>query len=86
MTPSSTFDHALSGNAIEGFSQLFKSSYLLYQAAFMLLMTWVNTVAYFCQTDLIARTFTAIVGRAPRRAVRHRPSQPGNLLHRGGAE
>jgi AAA family ATP:ADP antiporter len=27
-------------------------------------MTWVNTVAYFCQTDLIARTYTAIASRA----------------------
>jgi AAA family ATP:ADP antiporter len=34
------------------------------QAAFMLLMTWVNTVAYFCQTDLLARTYTAVAGRA----------------------
>jgi AAA family ATP:ADP antiporter len=30
----------------------------------MLLMTWVNTVAYFCQTDLIARTYTAVASRA----------------------
>jgi AAA family ATP:ADP antiporter len=34
------------------------------QAAFMLLMTWINTVAYFFQTDLIARAFTAIESRA----------------------
>jgi AAA family ATP:ADP antiporter len=30
----------------------------------MLLMTWVNTVAYYCQTDLIARTYAAIASRA----------------------
>ena len=60
----STLDHALSGNAFEGFSQLFKSGYILNQAAFMLLMTWVNTVAYFCQTDLIARSYAAIASRA----------------------
>jgi AAA family ATP:ADP antiporter len=60
----STLDHALSGKAFEGFGQLLKSGYVLNQAAFILLMTWVNTVAYFCQTDLIERTYTAISGRA----------------------
>jgi ATP:ADP antiporter, AAA family len=60
----STLDHSLSGNAFEGFSQLFKSPYVMSQAAFMLLMTWINTVAYFFQTDLIARAFTAIESRA----------------------
>jgi AAA family ATP:ADP antiporter len=60
----STLDHSLRGNAFEGFTQLFKSPYVLTQAAFMLLMTWINTVAYFFQTDLIARAFTAIESRA----------------------
>ena len=60
----STLDHSLRGNAFEGFRALFKSSYVLNQAVFMLLMTWINTVAYFCQTDVVARTFTAIAGRA----------------------
>jgi AAA family ATP:ADP antiporter len=60
----STLEHALPGNALEGFGQLLKSRYVLSQAAFVLLMTWVNTVAYFCQTDLIARTYTAIASRA----------------------
>jgi AAA family ATP:ADP antiporter len=60
----STLDHALSGNALEGFRQLFSSTYVLNQAAFILLMTWVNTVAYFCQTDLIARTYSAVASRA----------------------
>jgi AAA family ATP:ADP antiporter len=60
----STLDRTLEGNALEGFGQLLKSRYVLNQAAFILLMTWVNTVAYFCQTDLIARTYTQIAGRA----------------------
>jgi AAA family ATP:ADP antiporter len=60
----STLDHSLRGNAFEGFIQLFKSPYVMNQAAFMLLMTWINTVAYFFQTDLIARAFTAIESRA----------------------
>jgi AAA family ATP:ADP antiporter len=60
----STLDHALSGGAFEGFGQLLKSGYVLNQAAFILLMTWVNTVAYFCQTDLVERTYTAVAGRA----------------------
>ncbi|HWW19477.1 MAG TPA: hypothetical protein VNZ06_01615, partial [Steroidobacteraceae bacterium] len=33
------------------------------QAAFLLMMTWVNTVAYFMQTDLIARRFSALDAR-----------------------
>jgi AAA family ATP:ADP antiporter len=60
----STLDHALRGGMFEGFGRLLKSSYVFNQAAFMLLMTWVNTVAYFCQTDLIARTYAAVAGRA----------------------
>jgi ATP:ADP antiporter, AAA family len=60
----STLDHALTGDTFDGFSQLFKSRYALNQAGFVLLMTWVNTVAYFFQTDLIARTFTEIASRA----------------------
>ncbi len=60
----STLDHALPGDALEGFRQLFKSRFALNQAGFILLMTWVNTVAYFFQTDVIARSFTAIASRA----------------------
>jgi len=60
----STLDHSLHGNALEGFIQLLKSPYVMSQAAFMLLMTWINTMAYFFQTDLIARAFTAIESRA----------------------
>ena len=63
-TEESTLDHSLRGNAFDGFSRLFKSGYAFNQAAFMLLMTWVNTVAYFCQTDLIARAYTALASRA----------------------
>jgi AAA family ATP:ADP antiporter len=37
---------------------------VLNHAVFILLMTWVNTVAYFCQTDLIARTVSTTAGRA----------------------
>jgi AAA family ATP:ADP antiporter len=59
-----TLDHGLPGNPFEGFSQLFKSRYMMSQAAFILLMTWVNTVAYFLQTDVIAHAFAAVEGRA----------------------
>jgi AAA family ATP:ADP antiporter len=59
-----TLDHGLVGNPFEGFGALIKSAYSRHQAAFMLLMTWVNTVAYFFQTDLIARTISAVEGRA----------------------
>ncbi len=60
----STLDHSLSGGALEGFRQLFGSRYALSQAAFMLLMTWVNTVAYFLQTDVVARSYAALASRA----------------------
>ncbi|MGH8206570.1 MAG: NTP/NDP exchange transporter [Steroidobacteraceae bacterium] len=60
----SSLEHGLSGSALDGFRQLFRSRYALSQAAFMLLMTWVSTVAYFFQTDLVARAFGAIAARA----------------------
>jgi AAA family ATP:ADP antiporter len=60
----STLDHQLRGNPFEGFVRLFTSRYMASQAAFMLLMTWVSTVAYFLQTDLVARAFADLAGRA----------------------
>lgn len=60
----STLDHELAGSAFSGFRELFSSSYALAQTGFMVLMTWVNTVAYFFQTDLVARAFSAIASRA----------------------
>jgi AAA family ATP:ADP antiporter len=60
----SRLDHSLSGNALEGFRQLFGSRYALSQAVFILLMTWVNTVAYFLQTDVVTRSYSAIASRA----------------------
>ncbi|MFT3905396.1 MAG: MFS transporter [Steroidobacteraceae bacterium] len=60
----STLDHALSGNPFDGFTHLFRSRYMLNQAAFMLLMTWITTIAYFLQTDLVARTFSELEQRA----------------------
>jgi AAA family ATP:ADP antiporter len=59
----SSLEHGLSGNPFEGFSRLFSSRYVLAQAAFILLMSWVNTVAYFLQTDLIAHAFQAVERR-----------------------
>jgi AAA family ATP:ADP antiporter len=58
-----SMDHGLSGNPFDGFTLLFKSRYITSQAAFALMMTWVNTVAYFLQTDFIARTYSAIESR-----------------------
>jgi AAA family ATP:ADP antiporter len=60
----SSLERPLRGGAFEGFGKLFKSSYFLNQALFILLMTWVNTVAYFCQTDLVARSFSSVAERA----------------------
>lgn len=59
-----TLDHSLPGNPLRGFALLLKSSFLLNQAAFMLLMTWIATVFYFLQTDFIAKAFPAVESRA----------------------
>ena len=60
----SRLDQALQGGAFEGFGKMLKSKYFLSQAAFILFMTWVNTVAYFCQTDLITRAYRGLAERA----------------------
>jgi ATP:ADP antiporter, AAA family len=59
-----TLDHDLSGSALDGFRQLLRSAYSRRQAAFILLMTWVNTVAYFLQTDVISQAFSGVANRA----------------------
>jgi ATP:ADP antiporter, AAA family len=61
---SSTMDHALSGGALDGFTEVLKSAFMRNQMWFTLLMTWVNTVAYFVQTDLVARSFSGLEQRA----------------------
>ena len=58
-----TLDHSLPGNPLRGFALLFRSPFLLNQAAFMLLMTWIATVFYFLQTDVIAHRFAAVESR-----------------------
>jgi ATP:ADP antiporter, AAA family len=60
----STLDHALPSNPFEGFGEILKSAYTRNQAGFFFLMTSVNTVAYFFQTDIIAREISGIAGRA----------------------
>jgi AAA family ATP:ADP antiporter len=59
----STLDHRLSGTSWDGFRALFSSAYTMNQALFMLLMTWIATIAYFMQTDLVARAFAGIEAR-----------------------
>jgi len=60
----STLDHGLSGRPFDGFGELWRSPYARTQAWFMLLMSWVSTVAYFFQTDLIASSFQGLERRA----------------------
>ena len=59
-----TLDHDLAGGALDGFRELLRSPYSRHQAAFILLMTWVNTVAYFMQTDVISQAFSGVAARA----------------------
>ena len=58
-----SFERELAGSSLDGFRELFRSRYLLQQSAFMLLMTWVNTVAYFLQTDILASSLDSINAR-----------------------
>ena len=58
-----TLNHTLPGNPFRGFGLLMKSPYLLAQAAFMLLLTWVATVTYFLQADLIAKSYAGVESR-----------------------
>lgn len=60
---SSTLDQPLPGSPFEGFVKLLRSPYMRRQAGYMLLMTWIATIAYFLQTDLIARSFADIAHR-----------------------
>ena len=59
----SRLDQHLEGNAFDGFRTLFSSRFSLLQSGFMLLMTWVNTVAYFFQTDLVAQAVSGLENR-----------------------
>ena len=62
-TQKSTMDHELKGSLIDGFVTIFKNPLLLAQAGFMLLMTWISTIGYFIQTDIVARTFSDLASR-----------------------
>ena len=59
----SSLDRHLEGSAWDGFRVLFSSAYAMNQALFMLLMTWIATIAYFLQTDLITRSYSGITAR-----------------------
>ena len=63
-TQRSTMDHALPGGALAGFRALLSQPYLRQQALFMLLMTWVATIGYFLQTEVIARNISTVAARA----------------------
>ena len=62
-TQASTLNHQLRGTMLDGFRELFSSPYQMNQAIFMLLMTWVATVGYFIQTDLIGSAFSGLAAR-----------------------
>jgi ATP:ADP antiporter, AAA family len=62
-TQSSSIDQKLAGSFFDGFRVLFTSSYQINQALFMLFMTWIATVGYFLQTDLIAKAFHDVASR-----------------------
>jgi AAA family ATP:ADP antiporter len=63
-TQKTSLDHNLPGNPLRGFALLFSSRYLLGQAVFFVLMTWIATILYFLQADYIAKAFSAVESRA----------------------
>jgi AAA family ATP:ADP antiporter len=62
-TQASSMDHQLSGNLLDGFRTLFTSRYVMNQAIFMVLMTWIATIGYYLQTDLVAKAFSDVASR-----------------------
>jgi ATP:ADP antiporter, AAA family len=62
-TQASTMDHGLSGTLFDGFRATFTSSYHVNQALFIMLMTWIATIGYFLQTEMIAKAFAGISER-----------------------
>jgi ATP:ADP antiporter, AAA family len=58
-----TLGHKLGGNPFAGFGLLFRSPYLLMIAVFLLMMTWVSTVIYFQQAELVANAFSSVAER-----------------------
>lgn len=52
-----TLDRKLAGNPFDGFKLLFKSPYLMSIGAFILMLTWVSTILYFQQNDLVREAF-----------------------------
>lgn len=58
-----TLDHRLKGSALDGFSLLFQSRYLVLLAVFLLLMTWISTIVYIQLGDLITKAFVDTAAR-----------------------
>ncbi len=52
-------ERGIGGGVLAAFSQVFRSPYLLGIAAFVLLMTWVNTFFYLEQQAFVAKAFTS---------------------------
>lgn len=63
-TQQTTLDHSLPGNPLRGFALLFRSRYLMGQAIFFILMTWIATILYFLQADFVAKRFSGVESRA----------------------
>jgi AAA family ATP:ADP antiporter len=62
-TQASTLDHNLGGGMFDGLRATFRSAYHANQALFILLMTWIATIGYFLQTELIAAAFAGLSER-----------------------
>lgn len=62
-TQASSMDRKLPGNFFDGFRVLFTSGYQINQALFLMLMTWLATIGYFLQTELIAKAFSDLAAR-----------------------
>ena len=57
--PAADGQRGIGGGVLAAFTQVFRSPYLLGIAAFVLLMTWVNTFFYLEQQAFVAKVFTS---------------------------
>jgi AAA family ATP:ADP antiporter len=70
-TQQTTLDHSLPGNPFRGFMLLLQSRYLLGQAIFFILMTWIATILYFtsCRLILLPRLFQPLQAEPSRSPI-----------------
>ena len=62
-TQQTTLDHSFLEIHFADFLFFSRSRYLMGQAIFFILMTWIATILYFLQADFVAKIYSAVEGR-----------------------